>query len=489
MSFRKLSILMPAYDERFTIREIVSRVLSQELPGGLERELVIVDDGSTDGTREILQELGRAHPEQVRIHFHETNQGKGAAIRTAIQLATGDLCIIQDADLEYDPADYPRLLRPLLAGDADVVYGSRFAGSDYRRVLLFWHSIGNQFLTLVSNALTNLNLTDMETCYKVVKTSLLRSIPIRSNRFGIEPELTAKLAKRGCRIYEVPISYRGRSYQEGKKITWRDGVKAFVTMVYFRLVDDLYEKRYGHTALHSLSRTHRFNRWIADAVRTHVGQRVLEIGGGLGTITLHLVPRDRYAVTEVDELHLEYLENRFRGYPHVEVLRVDLQEEGDFDSLEGGFDTVVCVNVLEHVADPRRGLANIHRALEPGGAAILLVPRGRFLMGPLDRALGHRRRYSKKLLRESCEEAGLEVERLFDFNRISCLPWLVSGRILRRRRFGLVQLKLFDSLVWLWRILDRILPLPGLSLVAVARRPKGQALPPATGGRPGRRCS
>ena len=472
MSFRKLSILIPAYDERFTIREIVARVLAQELPGGLARELVIVDDGSTDGTREILQELGQAHPERVRLHLHETNQGKGAAIRTAIQLATGDLCIIQDADLEYDPADYPRLLRPLLAGDADAVYGSRFAGSDYRRVLLFWHSIGNQFLTLVSNALTNLNLTDMETCYKAVKTSLLKSIPIRSDRFGIEPELTAKLAKRGCRIYEVPISYRGRSYQEGKKITWRDGVKAFVTMVYFWLVDDLYEKRYGHTALHSLSRTHRFNGWIADAVRTHVGDRVLEIGGGLGTITLHLVPRDRYAVTEVDELHLEYLENRFRGYPHVEVLRVDLQEKGDFDSLEGSFDTVVCVNVLEHVADPGRGLANIQRALEPGGAAILLVPRGRFLMGPLDRALGHRRRYSKKLLRESCEEAGLEVERLFDFNRISCLPWLVSGRILRRRRFGRVQLKIFDSLVWLWRILDRVLPLPGLSLVAVARRPR-----------------
>ena len=472
MPFRKLSILIPAYDERFTIREIVSLVLDQELPGGLERELVIVDDGSKDGTREILEQLRQAHPERVRIHFHETNQGKGAAIRTAIQLATGDLCIIQDADLEYDPADYPRLLGPLLAGHADAVYGSRFAGSGYRRVLLFWHSVGNQFLTLVSNALTDLNLTDMETCYKVVKTSLLKSIPIRSNRFGIEPELTAKLAKRGCRIYEVPISYRGRSYQEGKKITWRDGVKAFLTMVWFWLVDDLYDKRYGHTALHSLSRTHRFNRWIADAVRSHVGDRVLEIGGGLGTITLHLVPRDRYTVTEVDELHLEYLENRFRGYPHVEVGRVDLQEEGDFDPLEGSFDTVVCVNVLEHLAHPGRGLANIRRALEPGGAAILLVPRGPFLMGPLDRALGHRRRYTKKLLRQSCEEAGFEVERLVDFNRISCLPWLVSGRILRRRRFGRVQLKIFDSLVWLWRILDRLLPFPGLSLVAVARRPR-----------------
>ncbi len=472
MAFQELSILIPAYNERFSIREIVSQVLAQELPGGLQRELVIVDDGSTDGTRDILQQLRQAHPELIRIHFHETNQGKGAAIRTAVQLAAGDLCIIQDADLEYDPADYPRLLRPILSGDADVVYGSRFAGSDYRRVLFFWHSIGNQFLTLVSNAFTNLNLTDMETCYKVVKTSLLKSIPIRSNRFGIEPELTAKLAKRGCRIYEVPISYRGRSYQEGKKITWRDGVKALATMVHYWIVDDLYEERYGHAVLHSLSRTHRFNRWTADVIRPHVGDRVLEIGGGLGNVTLHLIPRDRYAVTDSDELHLEYLENRFRGYPYVEVRRVDLEEERDFDPLKGRFDTVVCLNVLEHVEQADRGLANIFHALEPGGAAILLVPRGRFLMGSLDRALGHHRRYSKKLLRESCEGAGFQVERLFDFNRISCLPWLVSGRILRRRRFGLIQLKIFDSLVWLWRILDRALPLPGLSIVAVARRPK-----------------
>ena len=472
MAFQKLSILIPAYNERSTIREIVSLVLSQELPEGLGRELVIVDDGSTDGTRHILEQLHRAHPEDVRIHFHETNQGKGAAIRTAIQLAAGDLCIIQDADLEYDPADYPKLLRPLLSGDAEVVYGSRFAGSEYRRVLLFWHSIGNQFLTLVSNALTNLNLTDMETCYKVVKTSLLKSIPIRSNRFGIEPELTAKLAKRGCRIYEVPISYRGRSYAEGKKITWWDGLKALVSIVYFWIVDDIYEHRYGHSILHSLSRTHRFNRWMADTIRAYVGDHVLEIGAGLGNLTLHFLPKDRYAVTELEELHLEYLEPRFRGYPHVEVLRVDLQEQGDFDSLKGRFDTVLCLNVLEHVPRPEAGLANIYSALKPGGVAIVLVPQGRFLLGSLDRVLDHHERYSKKLLRERCEKAGFQVERLFDFNRISCLPWLVNGRVLRRKRFGRVQLKIFDSLVWLWRILDPFLPLPGLSIVAVARRPE-----------------
>ena len=471
MAFRKLSILIPAYNERYWIREIVSLVLAQELPGGLQRELVIVDDGSKDGTREILKQLRQSHPGHLRIHFHEDNQGKGAAIRTAVQLATGDLCIIQDADFEYDPADYPRLLRPILSGDADAVYGSRFAANDYRRVLFFWHSIGNRLLTFVSNAFSNLNLTDMETGYKVVKASLLKSIPIRSNRFGIEPELTIKLAKRGCRIYEVPISYRGRSYQEGKKITWWDGLKALITIGYFWVVDDIYEERYGHAILHSLSRTHRFNRWMADTIRAHVGNRVLEVGGGLGNLTLHLIPRDHYTVTDLDELHLEYLENRFHRYPYIEVRRVDMLEEANFDLLKGRFDTVVCLNVLEHVTRPEAGLANIYRALEPGGVAILLVPQGRFLFGSLDRVLDHRMRYSKKDLREKCEKAGFEVERLFGFNRISYLPWLVSGRILKRKSLGKIQLKLFDSLVWLWRILEPVLPFPGLSLIAVARRP------------------
>ena len=477
MTFRKLSILIPTYNERFWIREIVSLVLAQELPEGLRRELIIVDDGSSDGTRDILRQLRRAHPGHVRIHFHEVNQGKGAAVRSAIQLATGDLCIIQDADLEYDPADYPRLLGPILSGDADAVYGSRFAASDYRRVLFFWHSIGNRLLTLASNMFSNLNLTDMETGYKVVKTSLLKSIPIRSNRFGIEPELTAKLAKRGCRIFEVPISYRGRSYKEGKKITWRDGVKALATIVYFWIVDDIYEERYGHAILYSLSRTHRFNRWMADTIRAHVGHRVLEVGGGLGNLTLHLIPRDHYTVTDLDELHLEYLKNRFHSYPNVEVRRVDLQEEGDFDSLKERFDTVVCLNVLEHVPRPATGLANIFRALEPGGVAIVLVPQGRFLFGSLDRVLDHRMRYSKKELRRRCEQEGFEIERLFGFNRVGYLPWLISGRILRRRSLGKIQLKLFDSLVWLWRIIEPVLPFPGLSLVAVARRPDGAARP------------
>ncbi len=466
-----LSILIPAYNERHFIRETVDRVLQAPLPQNLERELIIVDDGSIDGTRDILTEIQTAHS-NVRVHFQERNQGKGSAIRKAIGLATGDLCIIQDADLEYDPNDIAQLLQPILDGDADVVYGSRFAASRYRRVLFFWHTIGNRILTLTSNAFTNLNLTDMETGYKVVKTSILKSIPIRSNRFGMEPELTAKLAKRGCRIYEVPISYRGRSYQEGKKITWKDGVKAFITIVYYWLVDDIYEENYGHDILYSLSRTHRFNRWMADSIRPFVGQHVLEIGSGLGNLTLKLIPREHYTVSDRDPLHLDYLRSRFRDYPWMEVRQLDLESTDGFASVRGAFDTVVCLNVLEHVPDHDQALRNMLDALRPGGTAIILVPHVQFLFGSLDRVLGHKLRYSKRLLRQRCETAGFEVDRLVGFNRVGFLPWFFSGRILRRRRFGKLQLKIFDSFVWFWRLIDPLLPLPGLSIFAIARKPE-----------------
>ena len=216
----KLSVVMPVYNEVDHIEAIVKAVL--EVP--IDKELVIVDDCSKDGTREKLAGISKLPG--VRILYHEVNQGKGAALRTGFSAVQGDLVIVQDADLEYDPQEYPRLLAPILAGKADVVFGSRFIGGDSHRVLYFWHSMGNRFLTLLSNMFTNLNLTDMETCYKVFRREILQKITIRENRFGFEPEITAKIAKQKCRIYEVGISYSGRTYEEGKKIGWKDGVRA-----------------------------------------------------------------------------------------------------------------------------------------------------------------------------------------------------------------------------------------------------------------------
>jgi len=227
----RLSVVIPVYNEVGTIKEIVSRVQAVEL----EKEIIIVDDYSTDGTREHLREINQAH-ENVKVLYHDHNQGKGAALRTGFLAITGDVVIIQDADLEYDPREYPLLLAPILDGRADVVYGSRFIGGPHR-VLFFWHYMGNKFLTLFSNMLTNLNLTDMETCYKVFKSEVLAEIKLKSNRFGFEPEFTAKIAKQGFRIYETPISYSGRTYAEGKKINWKDGLKAVFAILWFRFFD------------------------------------------------------------------------------------------------------------------------------------------------------------------------------------------------------------------------------------------------------------
>jgi len=221
-----LSVVIPVYNEIDTIEELLGRVWEAPLPEGVDREVVVVDDGSTDGTRLLVRQLIERIDWRIRLFEQETNQGKGAAIRRGFAEAEGDIFLIQDADLEYDPKEYPGLLAPILAGQADVVYGSRFAGGSPHRVLFFWHSVGNRALTMLSNMLTDLNLTDMETCYKVFRREVLDGIELESNRFGIEPEITAKVAKRGARIYEVPISYHGRTYAEGKKINWKDGLAA-----------------------------------------------------------------------------------------------------------------------------------------------------------------------------------------------------------------------------------------------------------------------
>lgn len=225
----KLSVVIPVYNEIRTIKEIVDRVQSV----AQDKEIVIVDDRSTDGTTECLSQIS---DDNITVLYHPVNRGKGAALRTGFERVTGDIVIIQDADLEYDPAEYGRLIEPILDGRADVVYGSRFMGGP-QRVLFFWHYVGNKFLTLLSNMLTNLNLSDMETCYKVFSAHLLEKITIKSNRFGFEPEITAKFAKLKCRIYQVPISYSGRNYEEGKKITWSDGLTAFFHIIRFRFFD------------------------------------------------------------------------------------------------------------------------------------------------------------------------------------------------------------------------------------------------------------
>ena len=469
---RLLSILVPVYNEEEYVAASIQRALETPLPEGLESEVVAVDDGSTDETPQILDCLAARYPGRIRVFHHKVNAGKGAAIRTALEHAHGEFGIIHDADLEYDPAEYPKVLAPLIANNADVVYGSRFMISGERRVIYYWHALANHFLTMACNMAADINLTDMETCYKAFRISLARSIPIRSNRFGIEPELTIKFARRQASIYEVPISYYGRTYDEGKKIGAKDAVSALWVILRCYFTRDIYTDR-GAAILDSLAGTRRFNRWMADTVRPWLGTRVLELGSGIGNMTQHLSRgRKTYVASDIDEEHMARLRVRFRGRPNLEIRKCDLCAPPDFEPLLGTFDTVVCLNVVEHVEDDLLALRNIRSALKPGGRAIILVPQDQAAYGTLDEVLGHYRRYSEAQLRKRMEEAGFEIERMLHFNRVTRPGWRFNGQILRRRSFSRFQLRVFDALVPLWRRIDRFFPWPAVSVIAIGRVPE-----------------
>jgi len=464
----KLSVLVPVFNEVHTLEETVARVL--RAPVDMDLEVVVVDDGSTDGSGALADRLAARDRRVVALH-QDANRGKGAAISRAVAAASGEYGIVQDADLEYDPEDFPALLAPLTAGLADAVYGSRFTGPE-RRVHLYWHQVANRLLTTVSNMLTNLNLTDMETGYKAFKMDLLKVIPIRSRRFGIEPEITAKLARLGARLYEVPIRYHGRPPWEGKKISWKDGLAALWWMVKFRFFDRNFTSHDGLRSLITMGKAARYNRWLARRIVPFVGRRVLEAGAGIGNLSRYLLGAERLVLAERDELCLDFLRRRFGRLSDVRVYAMDLADPRGYEPLAGErLDTVVCSNVLEHIRDDEGTLRSFHDILAPGGHAVILVPAGRWLYGAMDRAVGHVRRYSKRELRRKLAAAGFEVERLGGINRASVPGWFVNGVILRRREVSPMQVRIVDNLITFVRLADWLLPWPGLSLVAVGRKP------------------
>src|SRR5437762_1773765 len=473
-----LSILVPVYNEQYLVQPSLERLKILAESPLLDRiEIIVVDDGSTDNTAAVLREFetsvaGSPDPKLEWLFLrHRINQGKAAAIQTALVRANAELTVIHDSDLEYHPLDLLKMVRVFLDEQADAVFGSRFLASEYRRVLFFRHELGNRFLTLLCNVVSDLNLTDMETCYKMVRTTLLKSIPLVGKGFEIEPEISIKLAKRGARIFEVPIRYAGRTYQEGKKIDWMDGLRAIFAILRFGFSDYIYaEDVYGSQVLGRLNRAPRFTKWMADVIRPYVGEKVLEIGAGIGNLTLQLIPRRMYWASDINPLYLTYLENIGLNRPYMRVGYTDGENSESFPK-EQKFDTVICLNVVEHLADDLAALNNIRGVLEDGGRAIVLVPCGPWLFGTLDEVLGHQRRYTKKQLVELADKAGFHLENLLEFNRIGVIAWWLNGRLLRRRTFGLWQIKMLNLLTPLFRVLDNFLPLPPLSLIAVLSKP------------------
>jgi len=472
-----LSVIIPVYNERYTIREILRRVCAVNMP----KQILIVDDCSTDGTRDILKKLERdiaegrrAYPHnEIEFIYQTHNQGKGAAIRAAIPKAKHSISLIQDADLEYDPAEYPKLLEPILHGNADVVYGSRFAGSS-RRVLFYWHSVANQFLTFLSNIFSNLNLTDMETCYKAIRTDILQSIPIRSNRFGFEPEITAKVAKLGCKIYEVPISYNGRTYAQGKKIGLKDAFQALWVILKYWFVDDLYgDDTAGLRTLRIMEGAGKYNEWLFQQCAPFLGQRVLEMGSGLGNITHFLLDREEVLATDISRGHLRVLEREMGSFENVTVHYLDFTDVPEARRLatERKIDSILSMNVLEHILDDRAALANAFRILVPGGRLVLLVPAHGWLYSPMDKHLQHHRRYDPAALRGLLREAGFKVSHERKLNVLGAMGWFVNGRILGRRLIPSRQLRLFDIVVKLLDFEKKLKPNFGLSVLFVAEKP------------------
>ena len=451
-----LSVVMPCFNEAATVEAALRTVLASPWTA----EVIVVDDGSDDGSADLV--AGVTDP-RVRLLRQPHNQGKGAALRRGFIEATAQYVIVQDADLEYDPAEYGRVLAPLLDGAADVVFGSRFHSSAPHRVLYYWHSVGNRLLTTLSNMTTNLNLTDMETCYKAFRREVIQSVDIEEDRFGFEPEITAKVAAAGWRVYEVGITYHGRTYAEGKKINWRDGVHALWCIGRYGYPRARRRRGRGGggarppaafseadaelaATLDNLDDATHYASWIVDLVRPYVRGDVCEVGSGHGTLTTLLAPLgqvDRVVACEPSDRAVEVLDDRVAGDSRVEVVH------GDFDiaAKDRSFDSVVVVNVLEHIEDDAAAMAAFAASLREGGHVVVFAPAFEALYSEFDGRIGHYRRYRKSTLTALMMRAGLEVVEARYVNTVGAAAWWLFARKLGRVPTTSPLVRVYDRVV------------------------------------------
>ena len=426
------------------------------------KEIIIVDDGSTDGTRDLLEQISG---DNIKVLFNEENHGKGYCLRRAIGHAGGDITIIQDADLEYYPDEYGSLIEKIVEGKADVVYGSRFLGS--HRVFHFYHYLGNMAVNLAANILLDANLTDLMTCYKAFKTPLLKKMLLKADRFGIETEITAEIFKRKYRVYETPISYNGRTLEEGKKIKWTD----FFHCIYWLLRASMRTVDVGHETLLKLTAMKNNNAWVYDKVKPFLGKNIIELGSGIGTISRYLIARGRkVTLTEINEEYARYLQSRFSANPSVKIVKADVSGiDKIFDA--GSFDSAVGINLLEHIDNDAQLLKGIFKILTPGGKLILIVPAHKALFSRFDRDVGHQRRYSKKELTDKLTEAGFTVEAAEYMNFFSSAGWFINFRIFKMKQMPNFTVKLLDRFIPFIAWIEKYIRFPfGLSLFFAAQK-------------------
>ncbi len=488
----KLSVVVPFYNELRTLPTVIERLLAVDFASlGLETELVFVDDGSTDASRSLLDPLPR---DDVRLIVHERNQGKGAAVKTGLEAATGDLLCIQDADLEYHPADLPALVKPILDGEFEVVYGNRFKGS--AAGLYYSHRVANRLLNLMVNVAFNRYLSDVYTGYKVFTRQAFQGLHLTAKTFTVEMELTSHFLRRGLVIFEVPISYRARTYAEGKKIHFRDGFLAAGAILRYRLrpapadepgpasrraPDSPGTARTvdGGGTIHArgledLAAAGRYRDYLYGQVAPYIRGSVLEVGAGLGDFSVRLAGRERLVVADGDPVCVRALEERLGRLPAVEVVAGEPEELSNNNTVGAPVDTVVAINVLERMADDVKGLRSMAEAAVPGGRVVLLVPGYPRLAGPFDQALGHARRYTPEALRALVEAAGLEPEVVRPVNLLGGVAWWAAVRLGRQARPTPTLVRLYDRLVVpAERALERrFQPRFGQSVLCVARVPE-----------------
>lgn len=464
---QRLSILMPVFNERWTVGDVLNRI--NATPISIAKEIIVIDDGSTDGSADYVATLCRQMP-GLRLIRQPRNAGKGSAIRRGIEEMTGDVAVIQDADLEYSPDDLPALLQPLLDDQADAVFGSRFSGSS-RRCLPFWHAQINRALTLASNMVTNTNLTDMETGYKVVRADILRELNLSSRSFTLEPEITCRLAQWGARIVERPITYQGRSFEEGKKIRARDGIKAIATLLRCRLVQRNFTEYPEDAAQRSLRHAHRFHQSMVDMASPYLGERLLDAGAGAGNISGLLLKRPRLVLADINPHHVRRLKQRFANRSNVRIEHADLTDRSIVDTFaDEQLDSILAANTLQQLGPDFLVLRNFYKLLPAGGRLVAFVPLDMRLMNSLDNAIGNERRYNAEHLCRLMERAGFEIAASQNFNRLGSAGWWMQG-VLGRQGFGSGSVLSFDRLWSLAKGVDRFLPLPAMTAMIVGVKP------------------